>query len=491
MRRFCAFIIFAAGLASALPTSVEVEPQSQIPSNSIGDITYDGEYVWISTGNGLARTRDGGTTWEYFLDGYSFSVLTYAYGRIFAASSKDTLWGTDYYPMGTGLWIADAHADSVVFQHLRPWQMTFKNDTSFFGMLSYDICVVPTVGDTYIYSASWYGGLARSADWGLSWENVSWIYSFHDEFGNVISDSGTVVWEVIPENQDSLADFVENEGYDDLFFAVAVDTSESTPVVYSGTASGIFAIRGDRFYRSLPEDGLTGSWTVALAVQYPDSGGSVIWASSRSTGEGGEADGICYSADGGRTWDTLATGLICWNFAFCGDTVFFLCEQGFYRFAGDTLEQITITDRQQNLTLPLDQMISATVAGDTVWVGSDFGLAYSLDGCACEDFHILIHRESTEAQKTYAFPSPFSPHQHGTIFFVFDNPAAGEVKLEIFDFALDKLFETTQNFPKGEELMFQWDGRSADGEYPANGIYLYRITLPDGAELWGKFAFMQ
>ncbi|RLG36661.1 MAG: hypothetical protein DRO01_07930 [Thermoproteota archaeon] len=86
-----------------------------------------------------------------------------------------------------------------------------------------------------------------------------------------------------------------------------------------------------------------------------------------------------------------------------------------------------------------------------------------------------------------ARPNPFNSST--AIDFVV--PAAGEVKLEIFDFALDKLFETTQDFPKGEELMFQWDGKNADGEYPANGIYLYRITLPDGAELWGKFAFMQ
>ncbi|RKZ31130.1 hypothetical protein DRQ33_07280, partial [bacterium] len=173
-------------------------------------------------------------------------------------------------------------------------------------------------------------------------------------------------------------------------------------------------------------------------------------------------------------------------------TAFFACEQGFYRSVElDSIEKITIVDDETGMSLPLDQMISSALAGETLWVGSDFGLAYTLDGCGCESFKILFHRPDVAENNTYAFPSPFSPSQHGEIFFVFDNPLSGEVKLEIFDFAIDNVFTMTENVNKGDKAMIQWDGVDNNGEYPANGIYFYRITLPDGEKLWGKFALLR
>ena len=460
-------------------------------SNSIGDMVFDGECLWVTTGNGISCTCDGGNTWQNYLVGKSFSALMYADGKIFAASSYDTSVGENNFPAGEGLYWSYV-GDSISFEKLRPWQMVFIHDTSFFGMLSYELCIAPTETDTFIYSANWYGGLSRSSDYGYNWENVFWSYAFADTYGNTIPDSGIVLWDTIPEIKDTISDFVANNGYDDLFFAVAVDTAADPLVIFAGTASGIFAISDTQFVRSLPEDGLTGSWCVALAVQYLHSGERIIWASSRSTGSGSEFDGICFSTDDGYTWDTLAAGLICWNFAFCGDTAFFPCEQGFYRSVElDSVEKIDIYDSEQDIELPLDQMISATVANDVLWIGSDFGIAYTTDGCGCENFRISLHRQSTNDEDTYAFPSPFSPYQHGTMFFVFNMPTSGSAKLEILDFNMDKLYTTTENFNKGEKEMFQWNGLDDDGKNPANGIYFYRITLPDGTQLWGKFAYIR
>ncbi len=474
-----------------VPMRMTISSDDAPISNSIGDMVFDGECLWVTTGNGISRTCDGGNIWQTYLTGKSFSALAYSDGKVFAASSYDTTVGGNDFPAGEGLYWSYT-GDSISFEKLRPWQMVFIHDTSFFGMLSYDLCIVPTEIDTFIYSANWYGGLSRSSDWGHNWENLFWSYAFTDTYGNTIADSGIVLWDTIPEIKDTISDFVASNGYDDLFFAVAVDTTADPPVIFTGTASGIFAIRDTQFVRSLPQDGLTGSWCVALAVQYLSSGERIIWASSRSTGDGAETDGICFSTDDGYSWDTLTTGLICWNFAFCGDTAFFPCEQGFYRSVElDSVEKIDIYDSEQDIEFPLDQMISAAVADGSLWIGSDFGIAHTTDGCACENFRILMHRQSPNDKETYAFPSPFSPNQHGTIFFVFDMPTSGSAKLEIFDFDMDKFYTTTENFDKGDKKMFQWDGFDSDGKSPSNGIYFYRITLPDGTQLWGKFAYIR
>ena len=494
-------IVFISTILFSLPVDITNTDYADTPiSNSTGDMVYDGECLWVSTGNGLSRTCDGGITWETFLPGKSFSAIIYGYDRIFAAASFDTESAGEIFPVGDGLhWTFIG--ESISFERLAPWQMTFIDDTSFYALLSYDLCIVPTETDTIMYSANWYGGLSRSKDWGETWDNISWVYD--------VSDSGAVNWIVIPEIKDSIKFFVKYLGYDELFFAVCADTAVEPPIIFTGTASGIFVVQDTQFTRVLPDDGLLGGWCVALAVQYLDTGERIIWAASRSSASG-EGDGICFSTDDGITWDTLSADTVqtyvddtlcieyiplyvmCWNFDFCGDTAFFACEQGFYRSAGlDLAEKIDIVDFQTGIELPLDQMISVEVVGDTVWIGSDFGIAYSTDGCACENFRVLLHRPQPEENKTYAFPSPFSPYEHGTVFFVFDNPAKGDVSLSIFDFALDEFYSSTEYVDAGDKQMIQWDGKDSDGEYPANGIYHFRITLPDGQELWGKFAVIR
>ena len=258
-----------------------------------------------------------------------------------------------------------------------------------------------------------------------------------------------------------------------------------------------------------------GSWCVALAVQNLSCGNSAVWAGARSVYEG-EGNGMCYSFDHGTTWCALDTtkSLICWNFAFAGDTVYFACEQGLYRacfkcdsiftedtlcpgdsiYTGDSLyytalEKLDIIDTDAGYHAPLDQMISAAVVGETLWVGTDFGIAYSPD--RGETWSLLFKRNTPEWKETYAFPSPFSPHIHGTMFFVFNNTDYGEIKLSIFDFALEELVSISRICPAGVKQMIQWDGKDSNERYPSNGIYHYRITLPDGTEMWGKFAFLR
>ncbi len=484
----------------AVPNRFSLASSSDAPiSNSIGDIVFDGTCVWVSTGEGISRTCDGGQSWQHYLSGKSFSALCCKYGRIFAASAYDSAIGGDSYPVGGKLYRATIDGDGVHWDELQPWQMTLVPGLSFVAMLSYDMVLYADGGDTVLWSANWYGGLSRSYDWGETWENILWSDSSYN-----VADSGTIVDTVLYEDHDTIQAFVlENGGYyHRLFYAVTVDTAASPPIVFAGTAAGIFAIQDTLWWRSRADTatGLTGNWCVALAVQYLPSGQRIVWAASRAVPDNaGEIDGICYSTDDGITWDTLATGVMVWNFAFgCDNTAFFACEQGFYKadvvLEGDSVapqsfEKIHIEDAEDGYALPLDQMISTAVVGETLWAGSDFGIAVSTN-CG-EEWKILFHSEDLGWNETYAFPSPFSPYVHGTMFFVFNNPSMGDVKLSVFDFSLDEIYSSVRKFPAGSKQMFQWDGVGSSGEYPPNGIYHYRITLPGGGELWGKFAILK
>ncbi|RKZ28557.1 hypothetical protein DRQ26_00845 [bacterium] len=490
-------IFIMSGVGNCVPNRMTTSMQSGAPaSNSIGDIVFDGNCIWVATGDGISRTCDGGQNWEHFLRGKSFSAMCFAYGKIFAEAAYDTEIAGTSYPVGEKLYWTDADDEPVQWYELAPWQMCLVPDLSFSAMLSYDLVAVAYDGDTALWSANWYGGLSRSFDWGENWENILWSDTSYN-----VADSGTIVDTTIYEDRDSILAFVlENGDYHSrLLYAVVADTSAEPPIVYCGTASGIFAIQDTVWWRSRTNQGLTGNWCVALAVQYLTSGKTIVWAASRAVpDESGQIDAICYSTDNGASWDTLATYIMCWNFAFGCDAAFFACEDGFYtadvREEGDSVviddfEEIDIVDSESGFRLPLDEMISACVVGDTVWAGSDFGLAFSPD-CG-ENWKILFTPQSPEWEKTYAFPSPFSPFNHGAMFFVFNNPEQGEVELKIFDFALDEVFSQKNFFYAGTGMMFQWNGRDNDGEYPANGIYHYRIALPDGTKLFGKFALLK
>ena len=87
-------------------------------------------------------------------------------------------------------------------------------------MLSYDLAVY----DSIIYSASFYGGLIRSLDWGESWENL-----FPSQLDSINVDSVDYHTETFSR-------------YTNRFFSVAVDSSAvgDTFSVWAGTASGIY-----------------------------------------------------------------------------------------------------------------------------------------------------------------------------------------------------------------------------------------------------------
>jgi len=89
----------------------------------------------------------------------------------------------------------------------------------------------------------------------------------------------------------------------------------------------------------------------------------------------------------------------------------------------------------------------------------------------------------------YAYPSPFSPSRQGYVRFQYDIAKNGEVLIEIYDFAMDKVatirdYKYTTESDPGDRSS-KWDGRGAGGDVVASGVYLFRVKIEEEVT-WGK-----
>ncbi|HSQ76972.1 MAG TPA: hypothetical protein VLT13_15535 [Bacteroidota bacterium] len=64
-----------------------------IPSNSISHISVGGSVLWIGTGKGLAKSTNGGRTWESFMTTPQFASR----GIFGIALRGDTIWASTGY----------------------------------------------------------------------------------------------------------------------------------------------------------------------------------------------------------------------------------------------------------------------------------------------------------------------------------------------------------------------------------------------------------
>lgn len=524
---------------SAVPLSIG---EDSPPSNAIGDIEYNAANgdIWISTGNGIAVSRDGGATWESFLDGKGFSALAVLGDWIFAAESYDAEDPADpngSLPAGNGFYAS--YDNGETFTHIDSFVDQDVRRASRIGQLAYDITIVPEGSDTGIYAACFYGGLLYSPDGGSTWE------------------------ELIVDGSDSL-DFTELRH---RFFSVAADTSADPPLIWAGSAEGLFTGHADDFAWEwsdvnghwLPESvavydtvwvdvdsfvvdstsdynvvwnldpdaegTISGEWIISIDFLY-DSSATGFFGCTRSTGDDGGYDAISYTFDNATTWEQTGESYVTWNMGFTGDTVWAASTHGLSRLfppGYNSADTIDISGIDLLTNLPVDirlaEVVSATNCDDDIFVGTyTEGLAIAPDSLDYESWFILSHFPApaeasqqagydAERDFVYVYPNPYSPRKHGSSFFVFEPQSDyfsltdWSVTIELFNYDIQKvgtivsygdgdIVDLAPIFDQDEKTRIQWDGYLEDGSYPENGLYFYRITTPDG-EFWGKLMIVK
>ena len=217
-----AVILMFVSIAAGRVTITMDGGMTGLSSNAVIDIDHSSTGIWLGTGSGAAISTDNGDNWTTYgpadgLPSEEVSALAANDVAVWTATSHSEDVNGESIPYGDG--IAYSSDDGQTWSSFRPFAYLFPGYTSSPGMLSYDLAVY----DSIVYSASFYGGLVRSTDFGESWENL-----FPSQLNATNTDS---------------VDFVDRS-YNSLnnrMFSVAVDTSRfpDTLDVWAGSAAGL------------------------------------------------------------------------------------------------------------------------------------------------------------------------------------------------------------------------------------------------------------
>jgi len=140
--------------------------------------------MWVGCEGGVARTRDGGQTWDYYSEsdmkgyqgGFTPSVHIMADGIVWAGTGIDTT-----HPFGNGV--------NLTTDDGKTWQ-NFNVENGIGSNIIYDIT---SIGDT-VYLATNGGGVAYSGDYGQSWQTASTVNGLPSNFVYCIDTDGSILW---------------------------------------------------------------------------------------------------------------------------------------------------------------------------------------------------------------------------------------------------------------------------------------------------------
>ena len=458
--------------------------RSGLVGNGITDLIWSGSKLYAGTGYGLSITADLGEHWQNYTPGNyggkgGISALAIAPdSTIWIATGYDTTvqddetldigGGLRYLSPGSSEWVyipqpKDARTDTM--NGMKPTTTRVQN-------ITYDIAIL----DTQVWITSFGGGVRRSLDKGQSWE--------------VITTDGKPF---------SSLDYLNHRG-----FAAMAEGGN----IWIGTAGGISKSSDggqtwERFFvgpDQIPEPGgISGNWCIALAH---NSWNNSTWAVTLSTG-GDEYNAVSMTLDGGRTWqiflkDELSDGTFARYIAFYDSAVYVATEKGVYKSInnGQTWFKFpAIIDRISGEQLLTDKFYSvATLPGENgehqLWVGSADGLASTANsGYTWTIYRSFVSTREREDPAVYAYPTPFSPERGTILRFQYDISQAGEVNIDIYNFAMEQVisiskqeFAPTQN---SFDRSATWDGRDNNGRMVDNGVYFFRAKV-EGKVSWGK-----
>ncbi len=477
--------------------SANPEPGARIGSNSIIDIVPTEGSIWFGTGRGLSQLHLNGTGWATLdqSDGLGrggVSALAVTDSTIWAATAYTEEVRGDFFPAGGG--VGYSRDDGETWTWMRQpvdsvGETNYSPTTTNIQNVTYDIALT----DSAAWIVSWGGGLRR-----LKYGESAWhVYTVD---GNPFSPGP-------PRNL--LAHRTFSTAYDGTFLWV-------------GSAAGVHRTSDEganwnTFSHVAGNNStLSGNFVTALGVQKLTAK-TLVWAATWRAEQVNEYYGVTVTEDGGANWrvalsdsTVLDNGeylidvygpLRAHNFGFsdsvvyvCADEVLWQSNDLGFTWTERASDQLTISDPTTGEEFVTTDFFSAAGVGDSLWVGSDDGLAVGwFDG----EFKWRIHRAfqspGTSGQPdTYSYPNPFSPARGHTVRFQFPLGSPSSVHFEVFNFAMEPVYSSPDiQLPGGgtgdqaEYGAVAWDGKTDQGNSVANGVYFYLVKA-GGNDYWGK-----
>jgi len=431
-------------------------PQQSIKENSVSVLAAFGDTLW--TGPGLNRNIDNSADW-FFPSGAD--SVTQGNARVFSLSiSRDTVLAG----LGFNLETSDGSVQTASGYHFsfdggNTWGYTSPpleqdNDTTFiYGGETYSKLPITVLqqsppfemdhsGDV-ILSANWALGIVRSLDAGQSWQRLILPPQ---------SAESLVPEEVYEFNSDAGNRYDPRFDQNLLGFGILIDHENQ---VWAGTAGGlnisdnaltapINQVRWKHLQvaEQSGSNSLLGNWIIDIKQQ-PASGD--IWMTNWASGlQPGEEFGIVRTSDLGESFEQYLVGQRINDLGFKDSYIFAAGDNGLFISPdnGNSWRHIRNIQSPNTFIKESAQYLSVAATSNRVWVGTSDGLASTDDfGESWQITRVNFplkggnqYQVNTPDVEAYAYPSPYSPSQHGIVRIKFEVVQSGDVKVRLFDF---------------------------------------------------------
>lgn len=439
--------------------SIALAPDTVVAGLGFNDIVAGSS---VQTAMGFYLSTDGGVNWSFIpppLDDPDENFLVYGGQEI------------EVIPI-------------IVPQQSPPFNVAFRGET--------------------IFTAAWASGLRRSLDFGQTWDRILLPPT---ELTELVPE-GTYDFLFDPRSPSANS---PNAGryplgwQNFLGFSTMIDRDGH---VWAGTAGGVNisdnamtasadSIRWRRVGAGTTDRTMLGNWVIRIRENPADGR---VWLTNWVTNPG-ENQGLVSTSDKGLTFRRHLQGERINDVNFQGNSIFAAGDTGLFISTdnGNTwIRQPQI--RSANTFLrPEAQFRSVATGRNTVWIGTNDGLISTND--AGQTWNIIrvdfplsgnnIHQEDAPSVSSYAYPNPFSITQHGIIRFRFEARSAGNARIDLFDFAMNRI-TSLDSFTVSDSGVYEtsWNGRDSNGLRVANGPVFYRIRV-GGREITGNFLMLE